>query len=424
VTYPLFLTRLLIRTGLARWLPGVRRSLGNGGAFLRYYSDRLLAAPHAEFRAAADFGELQEPDGIDLALDAPRFETGLRSLTLPARPAVRGSPPAGLPELREAVAGKVFAEHDLTVNPSEQVHITQGSSGALSVVLDAFVNPGDRVVFFDPTNPFYHLAARQRRARLRWVPTFVEGGRVRFRLDQLANALRRARLLVLADPVNPTGAVFTAEDLEQIAWWAEHHDVLIFHDEALARFRYEGERLPLGELAASRSRTLLAGSVSKGHGQASLRVGWLSGHRQLIHPCTVTATLQSAIVPTVCQQLALAALKQDETTFRPILASFESRRRYVRERLAGMGLQPAWPAGAFFFWVPVSQFGLTGREFAARLLREKKVLVSPGELFGPSGTGHIRLSYAADDGRLREGLTRLTDFVRSLQGATVRPLTV
>jgi aspartate/methionine/tyrosine aminotransferase len=393
----------------------MRRLAGDGGAFLRYYSDRLLAAPHAELRAAADFLELQERDGIDLALGAPRCDA-------PAvRPDRRSCPPWGLPELREAVAGKLFAAHRLTVSPSEQVLVTPGGAGAFSAALDAFVNPGDRVVLFDPTSPFYHLAARQRRARLRWVPTHVDGGRVRFRLDEFAKALRRARLLVLADPVNPTGAVFAPEDLEQIAWWAEQHDVLIFHDEAFGRFRYEGERLPLAKLARGRQRTLIAGSVSKGHGLASLRVGWLSGHRQLVAACAVTGSLQGASVPAVCQQLAAAALKQDDSVFGPTLAAFESRRRYTRERLAALGLRPAWPAGAFFFWVPVGQLGMTGRQFAERLLRAKKVLVSPGELFGPSGTRHVRLSYAADDGRLREGLTRLADFVRTLQDVAPTP---
>jgi aspartate/methionine/tyrosine aminotransferase len=121
-------------------------------------------------------------------------------------------------------------------------------------------------------------------------------------------------------------------------------------------------------------------------------------------------------VSTQCQQTALAALQQDEATFAPVRAAFESRRRYVRERLTALGLRPAWPSGAFFFWVPVGRLGLTGRAFAELLLRAKKVLVAPGELFGPSGEGYVRLSYAADDGRLREGLTRLADLVRQLQG--------
>src|SRR5207237_69840 len=125
VPTPLFLTRLLTRTGLARYLPGVQRLTDGGADFLHYYSDRVLGAPRA--------------------------------------------------------------------------------AGAFPAVLDAFVNPGDRVVLFDPTSPLFPLALRARRARVRWLASWVEDGRTHFRLDELDRALRRARLLVLAQPGNPGG---------------------------------------------------------------------------------------------------------------------------------------------------------------------------------------------------------------------------
>src|SRR5262249_27277091 len=121
-------------------------------------------------------------------------------------------------------------------------------------------------------------------------------------------------------------------------------------------------------------------------------------------------------VPTLCQQIALAALRQGPEVFQPVRQEFESRRRYAFERLQALGLKPVWPAGAFFFWVPVHEFGAGGREWAERLLRASKVLVTPGDYFGPSGAGYVRISYAAEDGRLREGLSRLAEFVREWQG--------
>ncbi|MCI0464286.1 MAG: pyridoxal phosphate-dependent aminotransferase [Gemmataceae bacterium] len=409
-----FLSRLLIRTGLARLLPRVRRLLGDGTAFLRYYSDRVLTAPHAELIAAGRLLEYHEPDGIDLALGAPRLDLAAALRPGPER---RGYPPPwGLPELREAVAARLSAEHRLSVNPAQQVFITHGCAGALHAVLAALVNPGEGVVLFDPTSPLYPLALKQRGSRIRWVPTTLDSGRVRFAPDRLAHALRRARLLVLADPVNPTGGTFAAEDFEQIAWWANRHDALILVDESFTRFRYEGERVPLGSLRAQ-TRLLVTGSVSKGHGLAGLRIGWLSGHRHLVRPCALLAAPQTMGVSTLCQQVALTALQQDEATFEPVRATFDARRRYVRERLTALGLEAGWPSGAFFFWVPVGPLGLTGRAFAEQFGRAKKVLVTPGEMFGPSGEGYVRLSYATDDGRLREGLTRLADFVRQFQGA-------
>src|SRR5207253_1963772 len=99
--------------------------------------------------------------------------------------------------------------------------------------------------------------------------------------------------------------------------------------------------------------------------------------------------LQAPFVPAASQQVALAALRQPEEAFAPIREAFAARRRYGFERLTALGLKPVWPAGAFFFWVPVGQLGLGGRAFAEQLLRTKKVLVTPGELFGPGGAGHV-----------------------------------
>jgi aspartate/methionine/tyrosine aminotransferase len=397
---------------LARLLPSFQRLLDGGGAYLRYYSDRVLAAPYRELEEAAAFLELHGPDAIDLALGAPHFDlVPSGSTKLPADR--RGWPPVrGLPELRDAVAGKLRSDQQIAVQPAEEVLITNGAAGAWSLAVDTFVNPGDRVVLFDPTSPLYTFALRQRRARIAWVQSWMDNGRTRFRLDHLADALRNARLIVVNAPANPTGGVLRPEDLEQIAWWADRKDVLIYSDEVFERYRYEGTALSIGALPRARRRTLTVGSVSKGHALASARVGWMAGNRHLIRPCVLTATLQTPFVATLCQQLALAALQQGEEYFQPIRAEFDSRRRYVFERLQALGLKCAWPAGAYFVWVQVADRGWSGRSFAAHLLRSKNVLVTPGDVFGPSGRDYVRLSYATEDGRLREGLGRLAEVLR------------
>jgi aspartate/methionine/tyrosine aminotransferase len=417
---PFLLLRLLARSGLARFFPSVQRRTAGGAAVVRHYSDRVLAAPLDELRSAAAFLEVHGPDAIDLALGAPRFDlVPSGSTKLPADR--RGwPPPGGLPELRSAVAGKLLAERRLVVSPGDEVLITAGAAGAWNRALDTFLNPGDRVVLFDPCSPLYALTLQHRRARIRWLPTDTDNGRLRFRLDLLAGALRGARLIVVNSPANPTGGVIAAEDLEQIAWWAGRRDVLIVSDEVFERYQYEGGAVSIGALPWAQQRTLTLGSLSKGHALASARVGWLAGSRHLLRPCALTAALDAPFVPTVCQQIALTALRQDAEAFAPIQREFESRRRYVSDRLRGMDLLPPWPAGAFFFWIPVWPLGIDGRSFAAGLLKSKRVLLTPGELFGPSGKGYVRLSYAEEDGRLREGLGRMAEYLRELQGIEKR----
>jgi aspartate/methionine/tyrosine aminotransferase len=416
MSFSLILSRLLIRSGIARYLPAVQRLTDGGTAFLHYFGDRVLAAPHTELREAAGLLEPHGADVMDLSLGAPRFDllpSGSTKLSAERR---GWPPPWGLPELRSAVAERLLADRNLVVHPADEVLITHGAAGALSLVLDTFLNPGARVVLFEPTSPLYSLASRSRRARLHWVPATVDRGRARFCLEHLDKALRGARLLVLNSPANPTGGTFSAEDLEQIAWWADRHDVLIFNDEVLDRFCYEGDGVSIGTLPRARQRTLTVGSVSKGHALASARVGWLTGHRHLVRPCAVTAAVQAPFVPTLCQQLALSALRQGPEIFQPIRTEFESKRRYTFERLQAMGLDPAWPSGGFFFWLPIGHLRRTGRTFAEELLRAHKVAVTPGELFGPCGVGYARLSYAEEDGRLREGLRRLAEYVAGLNG--------
>lgn len=421
MNYPLFLRRLLARTGVARLLPFVQRLTDGAGAFLHYYSDRILSAPYRELRDAGGFLEASGPDTIDLALGAPRFDlVPSGSTKLPADR--RGWPPLwGLLELRAAVAGKLLAENRLAVSPTDEVLITAGAAGALALAFDTFVNPGDAVVLFDPCSPLYPLLLRQRRARLRWLPADTDNGRLRFRSETLAKTLRRAKLIVLNSPANPTGGTLAPEDLEQLAWWADRRDVLIVSDEVFASYRYEGEAPSIGTWPKAQRRTLTVGSLSKSHALASVRVGWLAGYRHLVRPCALTAALHGLLVPSVCQQIALAALRLPGEAFEPIRAAFDSRRRYALERLQAMGLSPPCPAGAFFFWVPVWRLGLDGRSFAQGLLRAKKVLLTPGQPFGPSGAGYVRLSFAAEDGRLREGLLRLADYLEELRACPYSP---
>jgi aspartate/methionine/tyrosine aminotransferase len=414
--YPFWLTKALVRTGIARWLPSVRRRLDGGADYLRYLSDRCLATPLDSLADFAAYLRAEAPDAIDLAGAAPR----LNHTVAAARTAsARGyPPPGGLPDLRAAVADHL-ARSRLSVSPADEVLITAGATGAFAVALDTFVNPGDRVVMFAPTSPLFRIGLEHRRVQVQWVPTTTEEGRLRFPMEPFTKALPRAKLLVLSHPANPTGGVIAPEDLEQIAWWANKFDVLIYCDESYARFR-EDEHLSVGSLGPANKRTLSAGSMTFGWGLAAARVGWLAGRRHLVRPCAATAALTNPFLPVVGQQAALAALRQPEESFAPIRSAFVAKRQYALERLGPAFRGQAIASGGLFIWLPVHSQNMTGRTFAERLYAAKRVLVTPGELYGPGGEGHVRLSLAADDGRLREGSSRLVEFVAGLRPTTDR----
>ncbi len=399
-----FWKKLLVRTGLASFLPSIERFLNGGERFLHYLGDRALALPVNELIDPALFPDIDAPDAINLALGSPRCE-----LTLGALRGIndrRALSAWGLPELRQELAGRTnkFSAED-------EILITHGATGAFATVIDVFVNPGDKVILFDPTSPIFSLGLKHRRAKIRWVETWLEDGKTRFDIEDLTAALRGSKLLVLCDPVNPTGGVFAAEDFELIAWWAKKHDVPIYLDESFEQFRYEPERPRLASFPHAENRLLMAGSVSKTFGLTAARVGWLVGCRHLLRPCAMVASMAAPFVSPICQQAALTALRTGQATADLIRDEFAGRRRYLFERLQAMGLQPGWPAGGYFFWTPVNHLGVTGREFARQLIVAQRVLVNPGEPFGPSGANHIRLSFATEEGRLREGMQRLAEFV-------------
>jgi aspartate/methionine/tyrosine aminotransferase len=419
VAIPFWLTKLLIRTRLAGFTRRARRLTDGGAAYLKHYSDRVLRAPIDDLLDPALVPHAPGPDVLDLnqpAPDAPpaRGAIGVGRADAHVAP---GRVPVTLPELSRAVAER-YRRVGRTVSPDTDVIATHGASGAYFAVLDAFVNPGDRVVLFDPCSPLFAVGAKSRLAKVRWVPSWVEDGRCRYIAADFERAMRGAKALVLSDPGNPAGGCLANEDLEHIAWIAGGYGVLIYLDESFTAFRDPGSDRAdrphsLVALPGAERLTITAGSVSQEFGQPGVRVGWLAGNRHLVRACQLAANLTAPYVPPVCQQAAARLLAEPPS---PDTAErFRSKRQYTVDRLKAMGLEPEPPGGGYFVWVSVSGLGMDGRTFAERLLKGARVLVGPGVAFGPSGAGHVRVSFAADDGRLREGLNRMAAFVEQLR---------
>jgi aspartate/methionine/tyrosine aminotransferase len=227
--------------------------------------------------------------------------------------------------------------------------------------------------------------------------------------------MRSAKLLILSNPCNPSGGCLHDEDLEYIAWIAAAYDVLIYADESFGRFQFKGRTKSFGVQAGADRRILTAGSLTQEFGLGALRVGWLAGPRLLVRACGMMANLNAPYVPVACQQAAARALSEADESFPGTLDRLRGKRDYAVDRLRGMGLEADCPAAGFYLWVSLAALGMDGRAFAQRLFRGHQVQVGPGCAFGPSGSGHIRLCFATDDGRLREGLARMAASVQEIQ---------
>jgi aspartate/methionine/tyrosine aminotransferase len=420
VAIPFWVTKLLVRTRLAGFTPRARRLTDGGTAYLKYYSDRVLGAPVDDLLDPALVPHPPGTDVIDLnqpVPDAPPAR-GAVSVGRTDGHSAPGRVPITLPELSRAIADRA-GQVGRSLNPDTDVIATHGATAAYAAALDAFINPGDRVVLFDPCSPLFALGARSRHANVRWVATGTEDGRCRYAAAEFERAMRGAKMLVLSDPGNPTGACLANEDLEHIARIADRYDVLVYLDESFAALRYGDRPQCLAAMPGAERLTVTAGSVSQEFGQPGIRVGWLAGPRHLVRACQLTANLSAPYVPPVCQQAAARLLSEPASP--DTLARFRAKRQYTLDRLRAMGLAPEAPGGGYFVRVSVTKLGTDGRAFAERLFKEARVLVGPGVAFGPGGAGHIRISFAAEDGRLREGLSRLAALVEGITAPAVPP---
>jgi aminotransferase len=414
---PLPIIKFLIRTGIAQRIPAVK-ALVPEPSYLRFYSDRILMAPNEPVRDMNGYLSRATPDCIDLSIGAP-FEDGLKPELPPAEELFAGSgypPSVGLLELRHAVAAKLARDNGVEVDGGDEVSILNGVSQAIHVVFDTFVNPGDKIVVVDPTFLVYPLAAQYHRARVAWVASRLENGRTKLDERRLESAMRGAKLVVVNSPSNPTGGVLEPESLERILGLASRYDVLVLSDEVYERFQYDGEHVSIASLPGARERTITVNSFSKSHAMAGCRIGYMAAIRYLMRPMAVHQFIATPFAPIASQRLAIAALAESPTKSRPVLDAYDARRQWMHRELCSMGLPCGLPAGAFYFWVPVDQFGVTSLEFAHGLLASQKVLLMPGENFGPSGPRHIRISYAASQAKLEEGCRRLRRFVELLHG--------
>lgn len=414
---PFWVTKLLVRTRLAGFTRRARRLADGGTAYFRYYSNRVLNAPLDELLDPALVPHSPPPDVIDLNRPVPDAPPARGAVSVGRTDSVvmSGRVPHALPELAHAIADR-YRQQGRDVNPAADVLVTHGATAAFAAALDAFVNPGDRVVLFDPCSPLFGLGARSRHAKVRWVPTWTEDGRCRYIARDFERALRGAKLLVLSDPNNPTGGCLANENLEHIAWLAGGYGVLVYFDESFSAFRYGNRTRCFATMTGPDRLALTAGSVSQEFGQPGVRVGWLAGPRHLVRACQLVSNLTAPYVPPVCQQAAARLLS--EPLAADAIDRFRAKREYAVERLRAMGLEPESPGGGYFAWVPVSSLGMDGRAFAERLLKEARVQVGLGCAFGPSGAGHVRVSFAPDEGRMREGLSRMAAFVQRLKNPT------
>jgi len=326
------------------------------------------------------------------------------------------TPTPGLPELRSAIAEKLRRDNSLTYDP-EQVMVTVGGKQALFNTLMVLLNPGDEAIVPTPAWVTYPEIIRLTGAKAVFVTTDETTG-FKLSAQQLADAVTpRTRTLILNSPCNPTGAVYTAQEIETLAEVIVERQIVVISDEIYEKLIYDGlEHLSIGSLDDEIHKlTVTCSGFSKAFAATGWRLGFAAGPTAVIKAATALQSHSTSGATTFAQYGALAALQAAslEETIGEMRTIFQARRDLVVSELQKIpGLTCKMPHGAFYAFPNISRTGLDSMTFCERLLDAEQVATVPGVAFGADS--NIRISYATDTDTLREGLARLRRFVASL----------
>ncbi|HWQ89991.1 MAG TPA: aminotransferase class I/II-fold pyridoxal phosphate-dependent enzyme [Desulfitobacteriaceae bacterium] len=319
---------------------------------------------------------------------------------------------AGLPKLRQELSRYMNNTYGLEYDPEDEILITVGASEAVDLVMRALLGPEDVALIPDPSYVAYGPCAALAGARVRYVPTRAEED-FRLRVKDLEKVYTpRAKLLVLSYPNNPTGAIMTREDLLPIAKFVEEHDLLVLSDEIYADLTYKGVHTAFASLPGMRNRTLHVSGFSKAYAMTGWRIGYVAGHKDFIYGMTKIHQYTILCAPITAQHAAIDALASAEQAKQEMVKIYNQRRRLMVRGFREMGLSCFEPLGAFYVFPNIKSTKLSSEIFSEELLREEKVAVVPGSVFGPSGEGHIRCSYAYSTEQITAALQRISHFVQ------------
>ena len=319
----------------------------------------------------------------------------------------------GLPKLREAIADYVERHFQIAYAPLTEVLVTVGVSEAIDLALRALLNPGDEVLYHEPCYVSYAPSI----ALAHGVPVPVRTNREDgFALKASALAARitpRSRALMLNFPTNPTGATMARVELEAIAALCREHNLAVLTDEIYSELTYDGhEHLSIAALPGMRERTVFLHGFSKAFAMTGFRIGYACAPVELIEAMMKIHQYGILCAPITSQEAALEAIRHGEPDVEQMRREYELRRNFIARAFEELGLPCLRPSGSFYVFPDIRSTGLTSREFAHRLLQEKRVAAVPGGAFGPGGEGHIRCSYATALPQIKEALRRIGEFTR------------
>lgn len=352
---------------------------------------------------------------ISLSIGEPSFvtpwsirEEGIYSLE---KGHTHYSPNSGFIELRNEISGYMKRKFGLVYDSENQILVTVGGSEGIDIALRSLVGPGDEVIVPEPSFVAYKPCTIFTGASPVVINLKYED---KFRLtpELLEKAItKKTKVLILPFPNNPTGAIMTKEDIENIVDVLKDKDIVVISDEIYSELTYEGEHLSIACYPEMKEKTLVINGFSKAFAMTGWRLGYACGNRDLISAMYKVHQYAIMSAPTTAQHAAVEALKNCENDIRMMVNEYNRRRRLMIEGFRKAGLNCFEPLGAFYVFPSIESTGLSSSEFCEKLLLEEKVAVVPGTAFGECGEGYIRSCYAASVENITEAMKRIKRFV-------------
>lgn len=369
--------------------------------------DSKAKALKAEGLDVCGFGagepDFDTPDHIKAAAQAA-IEVGFTKYT----------PSSGIPELRQAIADKLLADNKLEYKAT-QVIVSNGAKHSCFNAILATCEPGDEVIIPSPYWLSYPEMVRLAGAEPVFVQTTEENS-WKMTAAQFENAMTpRTKMVIINSPGNPTGSIYTREELAAIVEVAAEEDILILSDEIYEKLTYEGaEHVSTASVSPEAyDLTITVNGFSKAYSMTGWRLGYLAAPEAIAKAIDSIQSHSTSNPCSFAQKGGLAAIKGDQQSVADMREEFQMRRDYMYNRLVGIpGITAVKPQGAFYVLANISKFSLTSQNFADRLLSKANVAVVPGIAFGDDRT--VRFSYATSIDVIKKGLDRFEEFCRSL----------
>ncbi len=322
---------------------------------------------------------------------------------------------AGTLELRKEISNYMNRRFDLHYDPASEVVVTVGGSEAIDMAMRTLLQPGDEVIIPTPCFVCYEPLCKMTGA----VPVIVETrNEDKFKLtpELLESAItEKTKMLVLAYPNNPTGAIMDAEDLEKIARILREKQIIVLSDEIYAELTYGRRHVSIASLPEMWERTVVVSGFSKAYAMTGWRLGYICAPAPLAKQMLKIHQYAIMCAPTTAQLAAITALRDCDEDVAAMTAEYDRRRRLIYNGLHDIGIESFEPEGAFYIYPNIGKFGLTSEAFCEKLLYEHKCAIVPGIAFGAAGEGFARISYAYSVKHINQALERMEAFIKTLK---------